>query len=128
VQHSFCVFELSRRIPGSTIEEYLGAKPVYLCSPFNTELHEPFYRAVTLLTGKTPHLEDGDIIAVEIEISAPSRSGVRNAAKNTTAGVALTILAVADREPELLALSLPPTAIVLDVYALLDTLRTTEKR
>jgi hypothetical protein len=119
------VFELSRRIPGSTIEEYLGAKPVDLCVSFNTELHEPFYRAITLLTGKTPHLEDGDIIAVEIEISAPSRSGLRNAAKNTAAGVALTILAVADREPDRLALNLPPNAIVVDVYALLDALRTT---
>jgi hypothetical protein len=119
------VFELSRRIPDSTIEEYLGSKPIDLCIPFNTATHELFYRAITLLTGKTPHLEDGDIIAVEVEISAPR--SVRNAVKNTALGVALTILAVADREPERLDLNLPPNAIVLDVYALLDTLRPTEE-
>lgn len=123
--HSHCVFELSRRIPDSTIEEYLGSKPIDLCIPFNTATHELFYRAITLLTGKTPHLEDGDIIAVEVEISAPR--SVRNAVKNTALGVALTILAVADREPERLDLNLPPNAIVLDVYALLDTLRPTEE-
>jgi hypothetical protein len=126
VQHSFCVFELSRRIPGSTIEEYLGTKPVDLCIPFNTEWHEPFYRAIMLLTGKTPHLDGGDIIAVEIEISQPRST--RNAVKNAAVCVALTILAVADREPERLALNLPPNAIVVDVYALLDALRTTEKQ
>jgi len=128
VQHSFCVFELSRRIPGSTIEEYLGTAAVDLAIPFNTDLHEPFYRAIAALTGRTPHMEDGEIIALEVEISAPAKSATRNAVKNLAAGVALTILAIDDRQPERLALNLPSNTLVVDVYALLDVLRSTEAR
>ena len=124
-QHSFCVFELHRRIPGSLIEEYLGAKAVDLAVPYNTKHHEPLLHAVTALNGKTPRLHDGDIIALEVEISSKSQSAIRNATKDAAAGVALTILAVADRQPERLALTLPSNAIVLDVFALLDALRTT---
>jgi hypothetical protein len=128
VAHNHCVFELHRRIPGSLIEEYLGSKAVDLAIPFITELHEPFYRAITQLTGRASHLEDGDIIALEVEISAPSRSSVTNAEKDAAAGVALTVLAIADRQPERLALILPSNTVVVDVYALLDALRLTEER
>jgi hypothetical protein len=122
-QHSFCVFELSRRIPGSLVEEQLGPKSVDLAIPFNTDQHEPLYRAISALTGKTPRLKDGDVIAIEVEISQPSKTGLRNAVKNAAAGVALTVLAVDDRTPERLASLLPPNAMVVDVYALLDALR-----
>jgi hypothetical protein len=127
VQHSFCVFELHRRIPGSLVEEYLGAKAVDLAIPFNADRHERLYRAISALTGNTPRLQDGDIIALEVEISSPARSAMRNAHKDAAAGVALTVLAVDDRQPERLALTLPSNATVLDVYALLDALRTTEE-
>jgi hypothetical protein len=125
-QHSFCVFELSRCIPGSLIEEYFDGKPVDLAIPFNSDKHEPFYRAIAALTGETPHLDDGDIVAVEVEIS--DLRSVRNAVKNNAAGIALTILAIADRQPERLRLLLPHNTVVLDVYALMDVLRSTEVR
>jgi len=126
VQHCFCVFELHRRIPGSSIEEYLDTKAVDLCIPFNTHHHEGLYRTIVALTGMTPRLNDGAMIAVEVEITGGARSAQRNAAKNQAAGVALTIIAIDHKAPERLAARLPGNTLVVDVYALLDALRTTE--
>ena len=125
VQHSFCVFELHRRITGSLIEEYLGSKAVDLAIPFDTEQHETFYRSISALTGTTPRLSDGDVIAIEVEITGGKRSAERNAAKNQEAGVALTIIAIDHKAPERLAASLPSNTLVVDVYTLLDALRST---
>lgn len=128
VQHSFCVFELHRRIRPSHVEEYLDTTAIDLAISFNTEQHETFYRAIAALTGTTPHLNDGDVIAVEVEITGGKRSAERNAAKNEAAGVALTIIAIDHKAPERLATNLPSNTLVVDVYALLDALRTTEDR
>jgi hypothetical protein len=121
-QHSFCTFELARRIPEARIEEALGTgKSIDLCIPFSIDQHEHVYRAISALTGKTPHLREGEIIAIEIDLSL--KSARRNATKNAAAGIALTILAINHRTPEDLAHVLPPNATVVDVYALLDALK-----
>jgi hypothetical protein len=120
VQHAFCIHELARRLPHSTIET-LG---VDLVIAYNAEEHEHLNRALETLSDRTIALNTGDLIALEIETSAPRVTGPRNVAKD--AGFALTVIATFAQDlPSVQHLG-ADRVVVIDVLRLMDALRTTE--
>ncbi|HEV7428789.1 MAG TPA: hypothetical protein VGQ46_20750 [Thermoanaerobaculia bacterium] len=118
VQHEFLVRQLARRIARSTIET-LGAD---LVLPYNAADHAHFVAALETLSGKAVALNNGDLLALEVECSMPARTGPRNIARD--AGFALTVIATLGRHK--LTASFGDRVVIVDVLRLLDALRTTE--
>jgi hypothetical protein len=101
---------------------------VDLVIPYNTEKHEQLKRALDTLSARTIALNTGDLVALEIETSAPSVTGPRNVAKD--AEFALTVIATFQKDIPSVQRRIPRNdqVIVIDVLRLLDALRTTEGR
>ncbi|HTD83286.1 MAG TPA: hypothetical protein VK648_05780 [Gemmatimonadaceae bacterium] len=118
VQHEFVVHELARRIPRSTIET-LGAD---LVIAYNTAEHQQLQNALQTLKAGTIALNDGDLVALECEVSAASKTAPCNVARD--AGFALTIIAtMAETEKLQRTFAETDRVMVVDVLRLLDTLR-----
>jgi hypothetical protein len=121
VQHEFVVLQLARTIAHSTIET-LGAD---LVIPYNTEDHTQLHRALETLRATTIALNDGDLIALEVECSRPEITAPRNVARN--AGFALTIIATLGKTEELQrTIGETNHVLIVDALRLMDALR--EKR
>ncbi|MBV8518830.1 MAG: ATP-binding protein [Acidobacteria bacterium] len=118
VQHAFLIHELSRRIPRSTIETL----SVDLVVAYNTTTHKQLLNAIAQLSERQIALNDGDVIALEVECSRPELTGPRNVARNE--GFALTIIATLG-QAEALQQTIGATdrVVLLDVLRLLDALR-----
>jgi hypothetical protein len=123
IQHEFCIRYLAERIPNSVIET-LGAD---LVIPYNGAIHEPLLRAIQTISAREIVLNDGDVIALEVECSRPEITAPRNIARN--AGFALTIIATLGETARLQrTIGESEHVVVDDVLRLLDALRTTEER
>ena len=123
-QHSFLVHELSRRITKRTIET-LGTD---LVIPYNTHNHQALIRVLGELAGRDLALNDGALITLECEVSAPAKTVPRNITRD--AGFALTIIATLPKHLTLASRLIAHNehVIVVDVLRLLDALHTTEER
>lgn len=121
VQHAFTVHELQRRIPRSTIET-LSADLVIV---YNAEEHERLHRAIEELSARAIALNDGDVIALEVECSRPELTARRSVERDT--GFALTIIAALGKTDELRRrFGEAERVLILDVLRLLDALHATE--
>lgn len=118
VQHAFLVHELARRIPRSTIET-LGAD---LVIPYNATEHTQLRRALEELSARAIALNDGDLIALEIESTRPELTAPRNVKRD--AGFALTVIATLGKIEELQQrIGETDRVVIVDVLRLLDQLR-----
>jgi len=123
VQHEFLVRQLARQIQHSTIET-LGAD---LVIPYNPMEHEQLRHALEMLSARTIALNTGDLMALECEVSAATKTAPRNVARN--AGFALTIIATLGETARLQrTIGESDQVVVVDVLRLLDALRTTGER
>lgn len=121
-QHAFLVHELARRIPNSRIETL----SVDLVLAYNAATHERLGDAITHLSERQIALNDGDVIALEVECSRPEITGPRNSERND--GFALTIIATVGKREELQrTIGERDRVVIVDVLRLLDALRTTEE-
>jgi hypothetical protein len=120
VDHEFSVQHLSRLIPHSSIES-LG---VDLVIAYNTQEHERLHRALESLSARTIALNSGDLIALEIETSAPQITAPRNVTKD--AGFALTVIATFPKHVPSVQHLASDRVQVIDVLRLMDALRLTE--
>jgi hypothetical protein len=118
VQHEFLVRQLAGRIAHSTIET-LGAD---LVIPYNTADHARLITALETLGERAISLNNGDLLALEVECSMPERTAPRNITRN--AGFALTIIAILGKNK--LGTTFGNRVVIVDVLRLLDALRTTE--
>lgn len=116
-QHAFLVHELARHIINSSIET-LGAD---LVIPYDATEHEQLLQALTTLSGTTIALNTSDLIAVEIEVSAPTKTVPRNITRD--AGFHRTIIATLPKHVTTVSRLVEHHAIVVDVLRLLDALR-----
>jgi|GEM_PF-1460134 len=118
VQHAFTIHELHRRIRHSSVET-LGAD---LVVSYNTTAHQQLHRALETLSDRKIRLNDGDLLALEVECSRPAVTAPRNIARN--AGFAVTIIAVLGKVDELEhQIGEQDRVVILDVLRLLDALR-----
>lgn len=119
VQHAFLIHELARRIPRSTIETL----SVDLVIPYNTKEHANLLAGLQALSARTIALNNGDVIAFEVECSMPERTAPRNITRD--AGFALTVIAILGKHK--LTSTFGSHVVIVDVLRLLDALRTTEE-
>jgi hypothetical protein len=123
VAHQYYVLQLLRLIPRSTIET-LGAD---LVIPYNTADHTHLLAALETLGGHAISLNNGDLIAQEVECSMPERTAQRNITRD--AGFALTVIAILGKTQQLQrTIGDADRVVIVDVLRLLDALRTTEDR
>jgi hypothetical protein len=96
IQHEFLCRSIATATKG-TLETKLGTKSVDVLLSYNSNDHQNFLDVVQR-SGHTLApllaLHDGDLVAIEIEVTDPKRSGARNVAANHDAGIALNIIAV----------------------------------
>ena len=118
VQHEFLVRQLASRIAHSTIET-LGAD---LVIPYNTADHLQLVAPLETLGERAISLNNGDLLALEVECSMPERTAPRNIRRD--AGFALTIIAILGKNK--LGTTFGNRVVIVDVLRLLDALRTTE--
>jgi hypothetical protein len=118
VQHAFIVHQLAALIPRSTIETL----SVDLVIPYNTADHAHLIDALRALSARTIALNNGDLLAIEVECSRPTITAPRNVTRNT--GFALTILATLGKTKELQRTIVDTEhVLIVDVLRLLDALR-----
>lgn len=117
VQHEFYVQHLARLIPRSTIET-LGAD---LVIAFNSEHHERLRHLLEELGARTIALNNGDLIALEVECSRPEITAPRNIARD--AGFAFTIIATLGKTKLQRTMGETDRVAIIDVLRLLDALR-----
>lgn len=113
-QHEFLVQQLHELLPNSCLE-VLSAD---LLVPLNTHDHAHFLRVVETLTGRAIALDDGDIVVIEVEASAPLKT-----ANKGERGFALTIIATIGQTEALQQTIGADRVVILDVLQLLDALR-----
>lgn len=111
IQHEYLVRALAVRIANARIEARAGSKACDLLIPYNSAHHEQLARTLDI----TPR--DSDLIAIEVEVSDPKRTAIRNIVRNTDAGIAHTIIATVTPLRRQV-----PGAVIVDVFALLEAL------
>jgi hypothetical protein len=123
VQHEFLVRQLASRIAHSTIET-LGAD---LVIPYNTTGHAQLIAALETLGERAISLNNGDLLALEVECSMPERTAPRNITRD--AGFALTVIAILGKTQQLQrTIGDADRVLIVDVLRLLDALRITEDK
>jgi hypothetical protein len=124
VQHEYLVRQLNARIAHSNIET-LG---VDLVIAYKKEAHTNLHCAFETLSARSIALNTGDLVALEVETSAPSVTGPRNVVKD--AGFALTVITTFAKDVASVQrrISHNGQVILIDVLRLMDALRTTEAR
>jgi len=138
VQHQYLVQEFAAALPKSTIECMVGTKSVDLLIAYNTKDHgrlRDYLTAHRVIAKRiAPNdiaLNDGGLIAIEVEVSDPLKTAPANVERNHEAGIALTIVAVL---PKTLATTITGLKarvpadlhehfLVVDALGLLDHLR-----
>jgi hypothetical protein len=113
-QHEFIVQQLHGLLPNSSLE-VLGADLLF---PLNTD-HAHFLRVIETLAGRTIALNDGDLVVIEVEASAPLKT-----ADKGDRGFALTIIATLGKVAALQQrIGETERVVIVDVLRLLDALR-----
>ena len=122
--------ELASILTKSTVEATVGTKSVDLILPYNAATHSALTEFLAANSEDTVALNDGDVLAIEVEISNPDRTIPSNAAKNREAGIVTTVVAVLPKsiaEAMTVIAGLEPglrsTLVLVDVLRLLDHVR-----
>lgn len=108
IQHEWLVRQLAARIKSARMDARVGDKACDILISYNAE-HQRLARFCKISPA------DGDLIAIEVEVSDPGRTAPNNIARNKQAGVAHTIVAT-------LAPLHCKGVIVVDVFDLLEAL------
>jgi len=111
LQHQYLVRKLIENIPGAQREVSLDGKRVDVLFTATSE-HAWLRNALGIA------LNTGDHIAIEVEVSDPTKTAPSNLAKNRAAGVTHTIIAVLPADVERTRAALPGT-IVVNIFDLL---------
>lgn len=128
VQHAYLIQELHRALPGSTVEAIVGTKSVDLLIALNTERDADRCLIAYLSAKTTIPPNTGDLVALEVETSDPTKTAPNNILKNHEAGISLTLVLVLPKEEGALKkvlaadTSLPSSFVVLNVLDLLTAL------
>jgi hypothetical protein len=139
-RYSYYCQELARHITGASQEVSLNTtngstKCADILFPYDAAKHEWLARflASSVITpgGDEPILNDGSLVAIEVEISDPAASSVNNATKDLSAGVDHVLIAIqpADRDSVKTALQQHvPSDLwrrigITAILTLLDTIR-----
>jgi hypothetical protein len=127
VQHTYLIQELHRALPNSKVEAMVARKSTDLLAALNAERDQ---RLIAYLAARTSiPLNTGDLVAIEVETSAPAKTAPNNISKNHEAGITLTVVAVLPKEEAPLKKSLatntrlPSNFVVLNVLDLLQHLQ-----
>lgn len=108
LQHHWLVHALAQKISGARIDATVGKKACDLLLSFNGA-HAKLAAFCSIAPAQ------GELVAIEVEVSDPRRTAPKNIARNAEAGVAHTIIA-----------SMTPLhckgAVVIDVFELLEAL------
>lgn len=143
-QHEYLVRELSAHLPGSTLETTLGTKSIDLLVRLDHQHHQLITsitrHAHAITTSgdshqEAPPVQEGDLLAIEVEVSDPLTTGTANVQKNHEAGIARTLLAVLPKHvtttiaglAKRLAPALHQHVLVIDALQLLNDLRATKE-
>lgn len=112
LQHQYCVRKLLEAIPGASREVALNGKRVDVLFVYGSE-----HAWVASIAGIAPNA--GDHVAIEVEVSDPTKTARSNIEKNRAAGVALTLIAVLPQEVDRTRAALAG-ATVVNVFDLLE--------
>lgn len=123
-QHEFTIRQLATLIPRASIEVTLGDKSVDLLIPYNTTTHAYLLTVLADLSERSLALKDGDLLAIEVEITDARRSAPRNASANRNAGINLTVIATMPRDVTAVRrlLGIDERCIVIDALQFVDKL------
>jgi hypothetical protein len=116
LQHQYLVRKLIETIPGAEREVSLAGKRIDVIFTY-TDRH-----AWLTTINPTIALNTGDHVAIEVEVSDPTKTAPINVVKNAAAGVRLTLIAVLPGARERTSAALAPLAhhaIVINVFDLL---------
>jgi hypothetical protein len=126
-QHIFLAQEFARLLSGKA-EAMVGTKSVDVLLTYRADKHAALGMALNTLASPPVNLTEGQVLAIEVEISSPEKTIPSNVTKN--AGISLTIIAampkalpVAKRALAKLPHGLRRTATLIDALQLLDHLR-----
>lgn len=111
LQHQWLIHALAKRISGARIDARAGSKACDLLIPYNSAEHQQ----LASILGIAPN--DGEHVAIEVEVREPDRTAPRNIARNGDAGIAHTVIATMTPLRRT-----PPGAVVVDVFNLLEAL------
>lgn len=111
LQHQYLARQLIEYIPGAAREVSLGGKRVDVLVTYTDE-----HAWIAAVAGIAPN--DGEHVAIEVEVSQPQKTAPSNIEKNRAAGVAFTITAVLPSEVGRTRAALPD-AIVVNIFDLL---------
>ena len=128
--HRYYTTMLARFLPGAQVEFLLGTgKSVDLLLRYDKTKHARFGRFLDRYTQSPLHQDE--LVALEVEVSDPTKTGISNVRRNHEAGVSQTILAVLptafDAITQRVSRELAPerkrATIIVDLLQLLDALR-----
>lgn len=97
-QHRYLAQEYAKGLPGAQIEFLVSKKRVDLYLRYKGEDHSIIFHIVNNESGQQP--EEGDQIAIEIEITSPEKTAANNIMKNREAGISHTIIATLPEDLE----------------------------
>lgn len=124
VQHQFLATRIAKAIQNAQLELSLNGKSIDIVIPYNTSAHVQLIKSI----GVSVALNDGDLLAIEVEVSNPAKTLASNVRKNT--GIAHHIIAVlpntlasAKRIVKALDAALRARVTVIDALELLDHLQ-----
>jgi hypothetical protein len=89
-QHAFLATRIARAIPNAQLELSLNGKSIDVVIAYDKSAHAPLIKSI----GAPIALNDGDLIAIEVEVSSPAKTLASNVRKNTAVGIAYNIIAV----------------------------------
>ena len=92
-QHRYLATRIAARIKNAQLEGMVGTKSVDILVAYNAATHATLLHTIS----DKISLNDGDLVAIEIEASDPKKTIANNAEKNTAAGIALTLIGVLPR-------------------------------
>jgi len=120
-QHKFLVRSIAELIPKSQVEMAIAGKNADIIILYDSSIHQPLAEA---LSKQSPGctFQDGQTIAIEIEVSDPAKTAKNNITKNAEAGITTTIIAVLPKEVDRIKAMLSPI-IVIDALQLFDFLQ-----
>jgi hypothetical protein len=134
VQHEFLVTKTAEHITGTTIETALGQKSidlVFRLTPDHDRLLAWLSSNAHYLSMERATIAHNDLVAIEVEVSDPSKTAPRNVAGDLDAGAALVIVAtmpkIVDLAKRALLTDVPTTllarVVVVDALQFLEALR-----
>lgn len=90
IQHQFLATRIARAIPHAQLELSLNGKSIDVVIAYDESAHAKIVKTIA----PSIALNEGDLLAIEVEVSSPAKTLASNVQKNTTVGIAHNIIAV----------------------------------